>query len=155
SARRFSTPTGQIPTDPAGQAIQHRAPGGHPLAGAGRAAGAAIRGGGAAIRGDGGAAMRGGGGAAMRGGGGAAMRGGGGAATRRGGGADTCGGGGGGGVNRLISCLVGGVGGAACLASGLECGDRDGGGVIGLTPGFASVVGCEAPFLSCEAFSCS
>src|SRR4029079_7568488 len=54
SARRFSTPPGQIPTDPAGQAIQHRAPGGHPLAGAGRAAGAAIRGGGAAIRGGGG-----------------------------------------------------------------------------------------------------
>jgi len=91
--------------------------------------------------------MRGGAGAAMRGGGGAAIRGGG-AAIR-----------GGGGVNRLDSCLGGGGGGgAARLASGLEGGGGDGGGVTGLmTPGFASVVvvGREAPFLSCRAFSCS
>lgn len=57
----------------------------------------------------------------------------------------------------MTSCLGGGGGGgAARLASGLEGGGEDGG-VVGLTPGFASVVvvGGEAPFLSCKAFSCS
>jgi hypothetical protein len=61
----------------------------------------------------------------------------------------------------LASCFCGGGGGggggAARFASGLEDGGGDGGGVTGLTSGFASVVvvGCEAPFLSCSAFSCS
>src|SRR6185437_2784263 len=57
----------------------------------------------------------------------------------------------------LDSCLGGGGGGgAARLISGLEGGGEDGG-VACLTPGLASVVvvGCEAPFLSCSAFSCS
>jgi len=58
----------------------------------------------------------------------------------------------------LASCFGGGGGGgAARFASGLEDGGGDGGGVAGLTSGFASVVvvGCEAPLLSCRAFSCS
>lgn len=57
----------------------------------------------------------------------------------------------------MASCFGGGGGGgAARFASGLEDGGGDGG-VTGLTSGFASVVvvGCEAPFLSCRAFSCS
>jgi hypothetical protein len=58
----------------------------------------------------------------------------------------------------LASCFGGGGGGgAARFASGLEGGGGDGGGVTGLASGFASVVvvGCEALFLSCRAFSCS
>lgn len=56
----------------------------------------------------------------------------------------------------MASCFGGGGGGgdAARFASGLEGGA---GGVTGLTSGFARVVvvGCEVPFLSCRAFSCS